>query len=311
MPANPDIDIAIMMMTYNSAADVTDALKAITAQTYQDFHLVYVDDCSPDGTYDRAQDFTAMFPSASFSKNAANKGVLTNLRDTLRKVEAEARHAKFFVWACADDVWEPDFLVKTRKHLLEHPDAMICQTWFDTYHQGSGKKSAQKLSSIKGNHYTDAARIFQTIKTEEGTATYNFALHGLMRMPMMRVLYPDNAQKIANSTSTELSGLACVLSHGSIDILQETLIHRTENGRFADKNPQDPFSRYYENIPLRARSVFQQFPHMLASKGKNMSTAGIFLMWWRVLLFYVVAPTYTYVKRLIIGYFSPKTGNRP
>jgi len=262
--------------------------------------LTFVDDHSQDGTYDIAINLSSLLPSANFHHNKNNLGVLKNLYQTLRLVEQEVPQASFFIWVCADDLLDPFFLQITRDHLLRNPKTMLCQTWFSTQNVLTGQTSTHKLQSLQGKKYEDAIKLFSRIQSKEGQTTYNFTLHGLMRFPMMRLLYPNDLKKLTGGVSTELSGLASILSHGSIDIVSEILIHRKYSGQFADKNPQDSLSRYYRNIFLRSAAVLSQFFHMMDTKGGNMSIGLMFLMWLHVLLFYVVAPIYGYIKRLVI-----------
>lgn len=292
-------DIAVMMMTYNSEPDIRQSLETLAAQTYRNFHLVYVDDCSTDKTFDIAQEYRGRFDHVTMLRNEQNKGVIDNLYNTLRLIEKTVPQAKFFIWACADDWWEPTFLEKTRGRLLENPRAAVCQTWFDTLYVRAGQTTLNKLCTVRGTGYREASQIFGLHYSDVAPTYFNFTLHGLMRMPVLRDIYPDDRQAIAYCAATEFSGLVAMLMHGEIDILPERLIHRRDHGPFADNNPQDPFSRYYGNILLRMRAALSHFPRFLKMRGERHSRLFAVLMWLHLFYFYGILSSYVLIKSFI------------
>src|SRR5689334_15523239 len=147
-------DIAVMMLLYNAEEDIRRSLDALVAQTYKNFHLFIVDDCSPDNTYAIVQEYKNIFPHMNVRKNQPNKGVLQNLLDALRLVENEAPQADFFIWACSDDWFSPTYLEITRNTLLRNPDAVICQAWYKDHDRKTEYKETHKMSSIASNSYS-------------------------------------------------------------------------------------------------------------------------------------------------------------
>lgn len=292
-------DIAVMMMTYNNEADIRQSLETLAGQSYQNFHLVFVDDCSPDRSFAIAEEYRGKFPHVTMLRNGANKGVIRNLYDTLRFVEETVPQAEFFIWACADDWWEPTFLEKTRQRLLDNPKAAVCQTWFDTLHVATGTTTLHKLCPVRGSSYREAAQIFRKHYSDADPTYFNFTLHGLMRRRVLRDIYPDDPQKIAYSASTELSGLIAMILHGGIDIVPERLIHRREYGRFIDNNPQDTLGRYYRNIPLRMWAALSHLPRFVKIRRRQGGPFLVLLLVLHLLVFYGVAPAYVVFRDFI------------
>lgn len=290
-------DIAVMMMTYNSADDIRKSIESLAAQTYKNFHLVFVDDCSTDETFQIAQEYKGRFRHVTMVRNEKNKGVILNLHDTLRRIEESVPQADFFIWACADDWWEPEFLEKMRGRLIENPGAAVCQSWFDTLHKRSGIITKHKLVSVVAENYSEAKRVFSVHHSDVDPTPYNFVLHGLMRMSVMRCVYPDSVKAIESSASTELSGIVAMLLRGAIEIHPESLVHRGENGAFADNNPQDPLSRYYHNVSLRSWAACNQLPHLVKiGRREGRSFLLVVLLWFQVLCFYGLIPAGGRVK---------------
>lgn len=291
-------DIVVMMMTYNNESDVAQSLKSLAEQTYRNFHLVYVDDCSTDNTYHVAEAFRDRFDHVSMIRNSKNKGVIQNLYDTLRLIEDVAPQAEFFIWSCADDWMEPEFFEKTRQALLNNQDASVCQSWFDNVNIRDMHLSRHKLRSIRGGNYKESESIFRLYHSDVDPTYYNYVLHGLMRKSVLRHIYPDDMDQLHYNAGTELSGLVAMLLHGDILVLPEYLIHRRYYGRFSDNNPQDSLSQYYRNIGLRLCAVLTHLPIFLRVRPSNRSLLFVLFMWAHLFYFYGVLATYVRIREI-------------
>jgi glycosyltransferase involved in cell wall biosynthesis len=104
---------SIVLPTYNRAALLPRAIQSVLQQTFQDYELIIVDDCSGDNT---AQ-IVKSFPDARirFIQQTQNQGV-SAARNT------GIQHAKgiYICFLDDDDAFHPDFLEKMYEHLLAH-----------------------------------------------------------------------------------------------------------------------------------------------------------------------------------------------
>ena len=95
--------VSIIMPSYNTAAHIGRTIESVLAQTYTDWELLIVDDCSTDDTDEVVARYTD--PRIRYMKNEKNSGAALSRNRALR--EAEGRYIAFLD---SDDLWEPNKL---------------------------------------------------------------------------------------------------------------------------------------------------------------------------------------------------------
>ncbi len=77
------------MPVYNSASYIERAVKSVLEQTFEDFEIVLVDDCSTDGTDRIAAGFAEIDPRVIFFRNRQNRGMVSNWNHCLQLARGE------------------------------------------------------------------------------------------------------------------------------------------------------------------------------------------------------------------------------
>lgn len=98
--------VSIICPSYNCARFICDAIKCVINQTYSNWELLIVDDCSTDNTYTTIQPFFKDRRIRYFY-NPKNSGAAVSRNWALR----EAR-GKWIAFLDSDDLWAPDKLKK-------------------------------------------------------------------------------------------------------------------------------------------------------------------------------------------------------
>ena len=111
---NPAVTIGLPV--YNGAATVGRAIIALLGQTFADFELIISDNASTDATEEICHDFARRDERIRYIRQPRNRGPAANFAFVL----AEAR-APLFMWAAADDHWQPDFLAANVEVLGTNP----------------------------------------------------------------------------------------------------------------------------------------------------------------------------------------------
>lgn len=95
--------VSIIMPSYNTGRFIADSIASVQAQTYTNWELIIVDDCSTDNT----DEVVAAFSDARirYLKNECNSGAAVSRNRALR--EAKGRWIAFLD---SDDLWEPQKL---------------------------------------------------------------------------------------------------------------------------------------------------------------------------------------------------------
>lgn len=98
--------VSIIMPSYNTAKFISETIKSVLAQTYTDWELIIVDDCSTDNTDEVVESF---LPDnrIKYIKNEKNSGAAFSRNRAL----CEAK-GKWIAFLDSDDVWLPEKLEK-------------------------------------------------------------------------------------------------------------------------------------------------------------------------------------------------------
>ena len=97
--------VSIIMPSYNTAAFIDQSIKSVLGQTYDNWELIIVDDCSTDNTDEVVSFFED--PRIRYYKNEKNSGAALSRNKALR--EAKGRWIAFLD---SDDLWAPTKLEK-------------------------------------------------------------------------------------------------------------------------------------------------------------------------------------------------------
>jgi hypothetical protein len=115
-PRQPRVSVCIP--TYNRARYLGEAIESALAQTFTDFELVVVDNCSADETPEVAAAYAARDARVRYVRNERNLGLVGNF---LRCVEVA--RGDYVALLHDDDVYLPDMLAATAGALAAHPAA--------------------------------------------------------------------------------------------------------------------------------------------------------------------------------------------
>tara|TARA_Y100000816_G_C26076858_1_gene566967 strand:+ start:439 stop:1134 length:696 start_codon:yes stop_codon:yes gene_type:complete len=81
--------ISVIMSVYNDEKNVDDAIQSIINQTYQDFELLIMDDCSEDMTGKICKEYEKNFENIKIYKNSKNLGLTKSLNILISKSSGE------------------------------------------------------------------------------------------------------------------------------------------------------------------------------------------------------------------------------
>ena len=95
------------MPTYNCGVFIGKSIKSVQAQTYSNWELIVVDDCSGDNTIDIVQCLQLVDKRIRLFQNAFNSGAAVSRNVALRNAKG-----RWIAFLDSDDLWEPDKLEK-------------------------------------------------------------------------------------------------------------------------------------------------------------------------------------------------------
>lgn len=139
--------VSIVMPTYKCGRFIGKSIESVQAQTYQNWELIVVDDCSGDDTVDKVLGFKKNDDRISIYQNSLNSGAAVTRNTALR-------HAKgrWIAFLDSDDLWESTKLEKQIKFMEEHDYAFSYHNYIEIDEQDkelgvyvSGKEHVGKL----------------------------------------------------------------------------------------------------------------------------------------------------------------------
>lgn len=104
--------VSIVMPSYNTGRFIVESIRSVMAQTYTNWELIIVDDCSTDDTMDV---ISGICSRIRVLQNTTNSGAAVSRNRALR----EAR-GKYIAFLDSDDLWAPDKLEKQIRFMEEN-----------------------------------------------------------------------------------------------------------------------------------------------------------------------------------------------
>lgn len=111
--------VSVLIPLYNAADFIEAAIESVLGQSYVDFELIIVDNCSTDDGFNRIQHFKSD-PRVSIYQNASNIGMARNWNQCL--LYAKGKYIKFL---CADDYFEPHALSEYVQIMNDYPNVSL------------------------------------------------------------------------------------------------------------------------------------------------------------------------------------------
>lgn len=105
--------VSIVMPSYNAEKYIAGSIQSVLAQTYRNWELLVVDDCSTDHTAAIVAEYHD--PRIRYIRNEQNSGAAVSRNRALR--EAKGRWIAFLD---SDDIWHPEKLERQLSFMLQH-----------------------------------------------------------------------------------------------------------------------------------------------------------------------------------------------
>ena len=106
--------ISIIMPSYNTAKYISESINSVLAQTYTEWELIIVDDCSTDNTDEVIANFLKD-ERIKYLKNEKNSGAAISRNKALREAKG-----KYVAFLDSDDLWHPEKLERQLAFMKEN-----------------------------------------------------------------------------------------------------------------------------------------------------------------------------------------------
>lgn len=99
--------VSVITPAFNSGRFIAETINSVLSQTYQNWEMIIVDDCSTDETIKIVKSFQEKDDRVKLIKNETNKGSAFSRNLALRSAKG-----RWIAFLDSDDIWTPDKLEK-------------------------------------------------------------------------------------------------------------------------------------------------------------------------------------------------------
>ncbi len=133
--------VSVITPMYKGAALVAETIESVLAQTYTNWEMIVVDDCSPDGGAgaDVVQSFADKDPRIKLIRAKVNRG-----SSGARNQAMQVARGRFFAFLDSDDIWHTDYLSKMMAHIAKNKGETVA-IYFSSYRRMNSTCTAELL----------------------------------------------------------------------------------------------------------------------------------------------------------------------
>lgn len=166
--------VSIITPAYNTESFLRDTIESIIAQTFTDWELLVIDDCSTDGTKRVADDYCRRDPRIKVLSTDRNSGIAV-----ARNVGIAAAEGRYIALCDSDDMWSENKLEKQIAFMQEHHCALCYSSYYRCTEDG------QPYRLVKCRKKTDFKDICASNCIPCLTGIYDTSLTGKIFTPLI------------------------------------------------------------------------------------------------------------------------------
>lgn len=170
--------VSIITPVYNCADLLPKTIECVINQTYKNWELLLVDDCTPDNSADICKDFAKKDKRIKYFKLEKNSGAAV-----ARNKALEESKGRFIAYLDADDLWKKEKLEKQVKFMLKNNYAFTCTDYEKISEDGTSLNKIIKIPTKVNYNLFLRNTIIQTVGV-----MVDIQLTGkeLLQMPLIR-----------------------------------------------------------------------------------------------------------------------------
>lgn len=193
--------VSIIMPTYNCGRFILQSIKSVQEQTYENWELIIVDDCSTDNTKDILREQCKKDQRIRYHRLPENSGAAVARTTAMRLAQGT-----YMAFLDSDDLWEEEKLERQLDFMIKHGYNFTC-----TSYQKMDENGALLGTVIKSIKRTDYRRLLLDCPVGNSTIMYNVDRMGKFEVPNIRKRNDDALWLKMLKKETYIYGLPDVL----------------------------------------------------------------------------------------------------
>lgn len=168
--------VSIIMPTYNCGKFIGETIESIQKQTYRNWEIVIVDDCSTDDTKEIVSQYIQNDNRIKYHCLDTNSGAAV-----ARTKSMELANGEYIAFCDSDDLWMPNKLEKQLAFMVNNDYSFTC-TAYEQIDEG-GNPLNRIIKTIKK---TDYNRLLLDCPVGNSTVVYSVKKMGKFKVPNIR-----------------------------------------------------------------------------------------------------------------------------
>ena len=168
--------VSIIMPTYNCGRFIEETIRSVQSQTYENWEIVIVDDCSTDDTKAIVDGLIASDARLRYTCLEQNSGAAV-----ARTRAMELADGEYMAFLDSDDLWMPDKLEKQLAFMKENGYAFSC-----TAYEQIDEESASLGRVIKTVKRINYNRLLLDCPVGNSSVMYDVSAMGKFEVPNIR-----------------------------------------------------------------------------------------------------------------------------
>ena len=168
--------VSIVMPTYNCEKFIGNTIESVINQTYKNWELIIVDDCSTDNTKQLVDCYKEKDNRIKYYKFSENQGAAM-----CRTKSMEIAKGNYIAFLDSDDLWKSNKLEKQIKFMEENDYSFTCTAYEQIDEKG---KKLNKIINVKEK--ADYNRVLLDCPVGNSTVMYNVDKLGKFKVPNIR-----------------------------------------------------------------------------------------------------------------------------
>lgn len=146
--------VSIVLPTYNGEKYIQESIESILCQTYKNWELIIVNDCSQDNTLQIINEYAQKDSRIRIINNEVNKKLPASLN-----IGFENAQGDYYTWTSDDNMYKPEALMYMSEFLDNNPQIALIACDFDMVQEGNEDKIT-KYSDTNPDNRTVLGNIF-------------------------------------------------------------------------------------------------------------------------------------------------------
>ncbi|MPW26979.1 glycosyltransferase [Alkalibaculum sp. M08DMB] len=167
--------VSVIMPTYNCANFIGETLDSVINQTYKNWEVIIIDDCSTDNTVEIVKKYMLNDKRIKYYKLDKNSGAAV-----ARNKALDFSEGKYMAFLDSDDIWFPEKLTKQIDFMEQNRYSFTCTSYTKIDEKGNSLNHIINVKKQSG--YNDI------LKKNPGNSTviYNASILGKIKIPNIK-----------------------------------------------------------------------------------------------------------------------------